>query len=70
MNWDQIEGNWKNLKGKVREKWGDLTDSDFEQIGGKKDQLVGKLQEKYGYAKDKIDREIDDFANDCDRCGQ
>ena len=43
MNWDQIEGNWKNFKGKVREKWGQLTDDELDQVGGRKDQLVGKL---------------------------
>lgn len=49
--WDQIAGNWKQLKGKVREKWGLLTDDDLEHIAGHKDRLVGKLQEKYGEAK-------------------
>lgn len=67
MNWDRVEGDWKNFKGKIREKWGKLTDSDVEQIAGKKDQLVGKLQERYGYAKDEVDREIDSFCTDCDR---
>ena len=49
--WDQVQGNWKQLKGKVREKWGLLTDDDLEHIGGHKDRLVGKIQEKYGEAK-------------------
>lgn len=49
--WDQVKGNWKQLKGKVREKWGLLTDDDLEHIAGHKDRLVGKLQEKYGEAK-------------------
>ena len=49
--WDQIKGNWKQVKGKVREKWGLLTDDDLEHIAGHKDRLVGKIQEKYGEAK-------------------
>jgi len=49
--WDQIKGNWKQLKGRVREKWGLLTDDDLEHIAGHKDRLVGKIQEKYGEAK-------------------
>ena len=63
MNWDTIEGNWKQLKGKVREKWGKITDDDFEWIAGKKDQLVGMLQERYGYKKDEAEREADDFCD-------
>jgi len=66
MNWDTISGQWKELKGKVRERWGRLTDDDLEQIGGKKDQLVGKLQKHYGYAKDQAEREADEFCHSCD----
>lgn len=61
MNWDWIEGNWKQAKGKVREKWGKLTDDDLDYIGGKKDQLLGRLQERYAYHKEDAQREIDDF---------
>ena len=57
MNWDIIEGNWKQVKGKVKEKWGKLTDSDLNTLSGKKDQLVGKIQERYGYTKDQAERE-------------
>jgi uncharacterized protein YjbJ (UPF0337 family) len=62
MTWDQIEGNWKQFKGKVKEKWGKLTDDDLTAIEGKKDQLAGKLQERYGYAKEQAERELDDFS--------
>lgn len=62
MNWDVIEGQWKQFAGKVRSKWGKLTDSDLEMIKGKKDQLVGKIQERYGYKKDEAEREVDDFV--------
>jgi uncharacterized protein YjbJ (UPF0337 family) len=63
MNWDQVKGNWKQFTGKVKEKWGDLTDDDLTAIEGKRDQLAGKLQERYGYAKERAEREIDDFAS-------
>ena len=59
MNWDQVEGQWKNIKGGIREKWGKLTDDDLEVIAGKKDKLLGKMQEHYGLAKDKAEAELD-----------
>jgi len=62
MNWDTIKGQWKQITGKVREKWGKLTDDDLTTIAGKKDQLVGKLQERYGYEKDQAERELDEFT--------
>lgn len=62
MNWDRIEGNWKQFKGQVKEKWGKLTDDDLTVIAGKRDQLAGKLQDRYGIAKDEVERELDDFA--------
>ena len=52
MNWDRIEGNWKQLKGKTIEQWGKLTSDDFDVIAGKRDQLVGRIQESYGISKD------------------
>ena len=61
MNWDQVEGNWKQLTGKVKEKWGDLTDNDLTKIAGKRDQLVGVLQERYGFEKDQAEKELDGF---------
>lgn len=65
MNWDRIEGNWKQLRGQAQEKWGKLTNDDLDVIKGKRDQLAGKLQERYGYAKDKAETEIDEFASGC-----
>lgn len=62
MNWDIIKGNWAQVKGKAREKWGEITDDEWDQIGGQKDQLVGKLQERYGIARDEADRRADEFA--------
>ena len=65
MNWDRVEGNWTKLKGQAQEKWGKLTNDDLDVIEGKRDQLAGKLQERYGYAKDKAEREADEFASSC-----
>lgn len=62
MNWDQITGNWKQFKGKVKERWGKLTDDDLTTIAGKRDQLAGLLQQKYGYAKEQAEKELDDFS--------
>lgn len=64
MNWDIIEGKWKQLKGATKVKWGELTDDELDQIDGNKDKLAGKLQEKYGWTKDEADREIDAYYRD------
>ena len=64
MNWDTIKGQWKQLSGKVREKWGDLTDDDVASLKGERDQLVGKVQERYGRTKEEAEREVDDFFKD------
>lgn len=63
MNWDRIEGNWKQFAGKVKEKWGDLTDDDIARVNGNREQLEGLLQQRYGYAKDKAKQEIDTWTN-------
>ena len=62
MNWDRIEGNWKQLKGQAREHWGKLTDDDVDVAAGNREQLVGKVQERYGIAKDEAERQVDEFA--------
>ena len=56
MNKDEASGNWKQFKGKMKEKWGKLTDDDMQVIEGKRDQLVGKIQERYGSTKDEAER--------------
>lgn len=61
MDTNILEGKWKQLKGSVKEKWGELTNDELDQIAGKKEILVGKLQEKYGYTRDKAEKEINDF---------
>jgi len=67
MNGDQIAGNWKQLTGKVKEKWGKLTDDDLKVIAGKRDQLAGKLQERYGYAKEHAEKEVDEYARQLEK---
>jgi uncharacterized protein YjbJ (UPF0337 family) len=52
MDWNRVEGNWKEAKGKIKEKWGKLTDDDLTAINGQREQLEGRLQQRYGYAKD------------------
>ncbi len=61
MNWDQVSGNWKQMKGKVQENWGHLTDDDLERIAGKRDQLVGRLQERYGIHEESAERQVKDW---------
>jgi uncharacterized protein YjbJ (UPF0337 family) len=63
MNWDRIEGNWKQFSGKVKEQWGKLTDDDIDVIAGKRDQLVGKIQESYGIGKDEAEQQVDTWGN-------
>jgi len=62
MNWDRIEGNWKQFRGKARQKWAELTDDDVDKLRGKKDELVGKLQERKGIERDKAEREVNEWA--------
>ncbi|MEZ5351845.1 MAG: CsbD family protein [Bryobacteraceae bacterium] len=61
MNWDQVEGKWKEFRGSVREQWGKLTEDDLDVIGGKREQLTGRLQQQYGYSKEKAEDEINAF---------
>jgi uncharacterized protein YjbJ (UPF0337 family) len=64
MNWDRVEGNWKEFKGNVQQKWGKLTNDDLQVIDGKRNELAGRLQQRYGYAKDQADREIDTWLRE------
>jgi uncharacterized protein YjbJ (UPF0337 family) len=63
MNWDQIEGKWKQFTGAARGRWGKLTANDWEIIAGKKDQLVGRIQERYGVAKEEAERQTDEWSH-------
>jgi uncharacterized protein YjbJ (UPF0337 family) len=62
MNWDQVEGKWKQFRGSAKQQWGKLTDDDLEQISGMRDKLVGKLQERYGIAKDEAQKKADEWV--------
>jgi uncharacterized protein YjbJ (UPF0337 family) len=62
MNWDQVEGKWKQYKGQVKEKWGKLTDDDLDVIDGQRQQLVGRIQERYGIAKEAAEEQADEFV--------
>ena len=61
MNWDQIAGNWKQVKGVVRQKWGKLTDDDVDVIAGKRDILLGKIQERHGIAREEAEKQLKDW---------
>lgn len=61
MNRDTIEGDWNVMKGKIKEKWGKLTDDDLDQIEGRRDQLAGHIQKRYGMAKDAVEKEINEW---------
>ncbi|MCJ8140744.1 CsbD family protein [Falsirhodobacter halotolerans] len=63
MNWDQVAGKWKEMKGQARQKWGDLTDDDLDRVAGKREEMIGLVQQKYGRTKEEAEREVDDFAN-------
>jgi uncharacterized protein YjbJ (UPF0337 family) len=62
MNWDRIEGKWKQVKGSAKEKWGQLTDDDLDQIAGQRDKLIGRLQERYGIAKEEALKQCDEWT--------
>jgi len=63
MNRDILEGKWKQLRGQVRQQWGELTDNDLDQVSGRFDRLAGLIQEKYGYSRDEAENMLDNFLN-------
>jgi uncharacterized protein YjbJ (UPF0337 family) len=63
MNWDRIAGNWKQMKGAMRERWGKLTDDELDRMAGQRDQLVGKIQERYGCARDEAENQVREWEN-------
>ena len=67
MNRDILRGKWKQLRGEVQRRWGKLTDDDLDQSNGDYDVMSGRLQERYGYAKDRAERDLDDFLNELSR---
>jgi uncharacterized protein YjbJ (UPF0337 family) len=66
MNWDQMEGKWKQAKGSLKQQWGKLTDDDLDVIAGRRDKLVGKLQERYGLAKAEAQKKADEWCKGVD----
>lgn len=63
MNWDQIEGNWKQFKGQAQSKWGELTDDELQRAKGNRQEMAGIIQEKYGKTREEAEREVDSWAN-------
>jgi len=61
MNWDRVEGNWKQFTGKAQQQWGKLTNDDLDQVEGRRTELVGKIQERYGVAKDEAEKQVDNW---------
>lgn len=64
MNWDQVEGKWKEMTGNIKAKWGDLTDDELTEVAGNREALEGKIQAKYGKTKEQAKDEVDQFLND------
>lgn len=67
MNWDRIEGQWKQLKGKVKQRWSKLTDDDLQSLEGKREELVGRIQERYGCARDEAEKQADEWAGQVEK---
>jgi uncharacterized protein YjbJ (UPF0337 family) len=61
MNWDQVKGNWMQVKGTIKSNWGRLTDDELDQIEGERDKLIGKIQERYGITREEAERQVDSF---------
>lgn len=70
MNWQEVQGKWKEYSGKARERWGRLSDDDLEKIAGKRDQLIGKIQQSYGIAKEEAEKQVSDFERSADEMGK
>jgi uncharacterized protein YjbJ (UPF0337 family) len=65
MNWDTVKGDWKNFKGKIREKWGDFTDDELDRVQGRREQFEGLLQKKFGLVKEEAERQLNEFEKSC-----
>ena len=63
MNWDKIEGNWHQVKGKAIEQWGKLTNDDIDRLDGKREQLIGRIQECYGVTRDEAEKQVTDWSD-------
>jgi uncharacterized protein YjbJ (UPF0337 family) len=65
MNWDSMKGDWKQVKGQIREKWGEFTDDELDQVKGRREQFEGLLQKKFGMAKEEVKKQVDAFEQSC-----
>ncbi|MCZ4353955.1 CsbD family protein [Roseovarius aestuarii] len=63
MNWDQVEGKWKQMKGKAQAHWGELTDDELDKAAGNRERLEGLIQERYGKGKEEARNEVDDWLS-------
>jgi uncharacterized protein YjbJ (UPF0337 family) len=66
MDWNRVEGNWKQLKGRAKQQWGKLTDDDLTAAAGRREELAGKIQERYGVAKEAAQKQVDEWARKAD----
>ena len=66
MDWNRVEGNWKQLRGRAKQQWGKLTDDDLAMVAGRREELAGKVQERYGIARDAARKQVDEWANEAD----
>lgn len=64
MNWDQVQGQWKQWQGEAKKQWGKLSDNDVQEVEGNRDKLEGKIQERYGYTKEQAKSEVDEWISD------
>lgn len=62
MNWDTIQGSWKEMMGSARAKWGDITGDEWQSIAGRRDEIVGLVQKKYGQSRDEAERAVDEWS--------
>jgi uncharacterized protein YjbJ (UPF0337 family) len=66
MDWNRVEGNWKQLRGRAKQQWGKLTDDDLTMAAGRREELAGKVQERYGLAKEAAQKQVDDWIKQAD----
>jgi uncharacterized protein YjbJ (UPF0337 family) len=64
MNWEQIQGNWMQMRGRAKQRWGKLTDDDLDVIEGRREELIGRLQTRYGIAKEEAERQVKEWAEE------
>ncbi len=63
MNWDQVQGNWKQFKGQAQQQWSKLSGEDIDRVDGKREELIGRLQEQYGIQRDEAERQVSEWMD-------